>query len=166
MIGVASVASCYPRNCEPSTAAWGQTPGEGSLIDETRWQSTPIDTKWLQFPGNRLWILDIKAFGDRVPHTVNVWVSAQEDPVHEGSFAAAAGNLAEIGVQPGRILVKNGTCADYFVRVVAEVTPAADAGDGGDAGDGSTDADASATASDGGDAGDAGADASDAEAGP
>jgi len=147
----ASMSGCYGRNCEGDVQDWGNNPGEGSLVDENTWQSTPIDGKWLHYPMQRAWIFAARDLGDRTPYEISVMVSAQEDPVHEGSAAPAAGNLAEIsGIVGGQFVVKNGTCAEYFVRVVARAsprpgpapTPGEDAGGGGDAAGGDAGGDA------------------------
>jgi hypothetical protein len=69
----------------------------------------------------------------------------------------AGGNLSELsGVGPNRFVLRNGTCAEYFVRVVVEVPPkptqiapgspgevdaSAEAGDAGDDASISVDAD-------------------------
>lgn len=128
MIAVTAASGCYGRACEGDVQVYGRNPGEGRLYSADRWESTPIDTVWLDFPKQRAWIFDVQELGGRIPAQITTYVSAQADPNHElgGNFTIAAGNLAEVsGVVPNQFVVHNGTCADYFVRVVVEVPPAA-----------------------------------------
>jgi hypothetical protein len=144
------MSGCYGRNCEGETTFFGRKVGEGRLVAPDTWETSPTNSKWLPFPQQRVWVFETTDLGSRVPYDIDVFVSAAEDPVAENSnFVQAGGNLAEIsGVGEGRFVVKNGTCADYFVRVVARAAPqappappvstadaSADAGDAGDGGD-------------------------------
>ncbi len=61
-----------------------------------------------------------------MPHDITPYISAQENPNTDpgGNFVPGAGNLTEIfGIGNGQFIVKNGTCADYFIRVTAEAPP-------------------------------------------
>lgn len=119
-------SGCYGHNCDGTGADFGQRPGEGQLIDENTWQSGPIDGPWLPFPKRQTYFFNLNALGaDRVPTLILPYVSAQSDPLREaGNLAVAAGNLAEIsGVDKGRVTVHNGTCADYFLRLVVMAPP-------------------------------------------
>jgi hypothetical protein len=128
MVAVASASGCYGRNCDGSVLVYGRDPGEGRLLSADLWESTPIDGVWLDFPKQRAWIFDLHDLGDRVPQVIVPYVSAQADPNHEpgGNFTIAAGNLAEIsGVQNDQVIIHNGTCADYFLRLTVEAAPRA-----------------------------------------
>ncbi len=141
MGAVALVPGCYGRNCEGETAAYGRVPGEGRMVAPDAWESNPIDGKWLPFPRQRSWVFEMRDLGQRTPYLPEVFISGNENPSAEnGNFTLAGGNLAEVSsVGPGRMTVKNDTCADYFVRVVAHAPPnppvvTPPIGDAGDAG--------------------------------
>lgn len=125
MIAVASASGCYGRNCEGEVAYYGRVPGEGRMASPDEWESMAFDAKWLPFPRQRVWVFEMKDLGLRTPFKIDVYLSAQENPVAEnGNLTPGGGNLTEIsGVGPGRMTVKNGTCADYYLRVVAEASP-------------------------------------------
>lgn len=169
---VAIVPGCYGRVCEGSTATFGRGPNEGRMIDEDTWESAPMDGKWLFYPGARLWVFDVPALGERKPIHIFPYISPIEEPNVFGpdkpvnNFTLAGGNLAELsGVNVNRFAVRNGSCADYFLRVVVELEPrppqppnAADPDSG---------ASVAPDVDGGADASDAGSDAdTDAEAGP
>ena len=128
MVAVASASGCYGHNCDGSLLVYGREPGEGRLLSADLWESNPIDGVWLDFPRQRVWVFDLHDLGDRIPQVIVPYVSAQADPNHEagGNFTVAAGNLAEIsGVQNNQVVIHNGTCADYFLRVTVEAAPRA-----------------------------------------
>lgn len=126
MIAVVSASGCYGRNCEGSVDYFGRNPGEGRMASPDEWESMAFDAKWLPFPRQRVWVFEMKDLGLRTPFKVDVYLSAQENPVGEnGNLTPGGGNLTEIsGIGPGKMTVKNGTCADYYLRVVAEASPA------------------------------------------
>jgi hypothetical protein len=126
MAAVSFVAGCYGHNCDGDVQVFGRNPGEGRLLSADMWESGPIDGNWIPFPRQRAWVFEIHDFGDRLPAEITPYVSAQANPSHEvgGNFTQAGGNLAEIsGIDKGRVVVRNGTCADYFVRVVVQSPP-------------------------------------------
>jgi len=126
MISVGFASGCYGHNCDGNVLVFGHNPGEGRLLSPDVWESNPIDGVWLDFPRQRAWIFDLHDLGDRVPQIITPYVSAQADPQHEpgGNFTVAAGNIAELsGVQNDQVVVHNGTCADYFLRVTVEAAP-------------------------------------------
>jgi hypothetical protein len=127
VVGATSFAAgCYGHNCDPSVETFGQNTSEGRLLSPDLWESGPVDGVWLDFPRQRAWVFDLTALGnDRIPQLVVPYVSAQVDPIHEGgNFTIAAGNLAEqSSVANGQLVIKNGTCADYYLRVVVQAAP-------------------------------------------
>ena len=125
MIAVAAASGCYGRNCEGEVTYFGRNLGEGRMANADEWESMPYDSKWLPFPRQRVWGLVMKDMGLRTPFKIDVSLSAQENPIAEnGNFVPGGGNLTEIsGVGPGTMTVKNGTCADYYLRVTAEARP-------------------------------------------
>lgn len=152
---VAIVPGCYGRNCDGSAVTFGDKPGEGRMLDENTWESAPIDGKWLFYPGARIYFFNVPALGDRKPYDIRAYLSPVEDPnvFHTdrppSNFTLGGGNLAELsGVDTNRFVVRNGTCAEYWMRVVVDLQPRPPApvstvdasDDGGDVFDASTDA--------------------------
>ena len=127
MVGVGSASGCYGHNCDGDVKVFGHELGEGHLASADLWESSPVDGVWLPFPKQRLWIFDLHDLGDRTPFNVTPYVSAQENPNLEGgNFTIAAGNLAEIsGVVNDQVVIHNGTCADYFLRLTVQAAPRA-----------------------------------------
>ncbi len=125
VLSIATASGCYGRTCEASVKTWGLNPGEGRLIDPDTWQSSALDEPWLDFPGQRTWIFDMRDLGGRMPQTFFPYISASASPgATGGNFTLGGGNLAEIsGASPGRVAVRNGVCADYFLRLVVEAAP-------------------------------------------
>ncbi len=155
--------ACLTRACDPSQELYGLKEGEGRLLDEDTWESSPLDGKWLPYPHQRTWVLFYGAYmKGRTPSSVEVFLSADERPNQAGSnFTQGGGDVVKMyNVTSDSMGLVNGTCADYFVRVVVKAPrfPA-------EAGAGAIDAGAAASPADGGaDASldDARADASDA----
>jgi hypothetical protein len=120
---IATASGCYGRTCEPSLRTWGLEPGEGRMLDPDTWESNALDGPWLDFPGQRTWVFEMRDLGGRAPEkNILAYISAAE--LGGSSFAVASGNLAElIAAGPGRLVVRNGVCADYFLRLVVEAAP-------------------------------------------
>lgn len=140
-------SSCYGRNCEGSPRQYGIDAGDGRMIDENTWESSPFDGEWIPFPRQTVFTFTIP-FGGRVPYDAKGFVSGQQRP-NTGNLTTGAGNLLEFtGIGPNQVVAINDTCSDYYLRVLAWAPPFGTA----DAMDASTDS---------GDAGlaDAGADA-------
>jgi hypothetical protein len=128
MVAVGFASGCYGHNCDGTVLVYGHEPGEGRLLTPDLWESSPVDGVWLDFPKQRAWIFDLHDLGDRLPEVITPYVSAQADPNHEpgGNFTIAAGNLAEISaVQNDQVVIHNGTCADYFLRLTVQAAPRA-----------------------------------------
>lgn len=139
---------------------------QGFFTDADTWESSPLYGEWMEFPGQRN--LGLRPdFGGRVPDWYVAYISVARSPqslepdATRQGFSVAAGNAAIFNwVGPNSIDVFNGTCANYYIRVVVHAPPFPtappvdeDAGDGGD----DAGADAAGDAGDGGD--DAGVDA-------
>lgn len=157
--------ACLTRACDPSQEIFGLKEGEGRLLDEDTWESSPLDGKWLPYPHQRTWVLFYGGYmKGRTPTSVQVFLSADERPNQAGSnFTQGGGDVVKMyNVTSDSMGLVNGTCADYFVRVVVKAPrfpPPADAGADGpvEAGLDASGDDAGAEASPG-DASDAGAD--------
>lgn len=119
---------CYGHNCDGGQTFFGANPGEGRLLDADTWETTPVNGPWLPFPKQQTYFFDLRDLGtDRTPDLVVPYISAQANPLAEGgNYTIGAGNLAEIsGADLGRVAVHNGTCADYYIRVVVQASPRA-----------------------------------------
>ena len=128
MISVSFASGCYGHNCDGNALVFGHNPGEGRMLSADLWESNPVDGIWLDFPRQRAWIFDLHELGDRIPQVITPYVSAQTDPLHEpgGNFTIGAGNIAQISaVTTNQVVVQNGTCADYFLRVTVQAAPRA-----------------------------------------
>jgi hypothetical protein len=155
--GMLALTACYGENCNGSSGGYGNKPGEGRMIDENTWESSPMDGKWLHFSSGHIWFFEVPELGERTPFRVETYLSPVEDPnvFHPerapSNFTMGGGNLAELsGVGPNRFIVRNGTCAEYFVRVVVEVPPRPDSIAPGTVGGVDASVDAGADASDAG----------------
>lgn len=165
---VATTPACLTRACDPSQGLFGLKEGEGRLLDEDTWESSPLDGKWLPYPHQRTWVLFYGGYmKGRTPTSVEVFLSADEHPNQAGSnFTQGGGDVVKMyNVTSDSMGLVNGTCADYFVRVVVHAprlpAPGADAAVDGaaEAGvDASDDGGAEAGDVDGAGAGDAGVD--------
>jgi hypothetical protein len=125
---------CYGRNCEPGFEVFGVDAGQGTMIDENTWESSPIDGEWLWYPRQRTYSFEVPALGGRTPVDITPSVSATLRPNKDigGNSVLAAGNIAlRFGVGPNRFAYKNDTCSDYYLRVVVDLPPFPPAGDSG-----------------------------------
>lgn len=133
MAGIVLVPGCFTANCEGSSESWGRRENEGRLVDENTWESTPVDAEWLYFPHQRFWDFDLRLLGEREPSVIIPYVSANPRPiVTNDPFVVGAGNIVEItAATKGRVVLKNGTCADYYLRLVVQSSPRPGVLDGG-----------------------------------
>lgn len=151
---MATAPACFPQGACDATWSIYCTPQDtacrGRLIDDTHWESSALDGKWVSFPKNGTIRIDPrdgtgrKAKGAFV--RTQAWISACEVPSTPGcNFAFAAGNNAEWHWFDGdrNLDIRNNTCEDFFVRVVIDTDgiEASDASsqDGTIAGDATTD---------------------------
>ncbi|MBX3229242.1 MAG: hypothetical protein KIT84_18525 [Labilithrix sp.] len=134
--GIFAAPSCYPRTCEGQIEFFGVDAGQGSMVSDTMWESTPMVGPWLPFERQSGYVFDIRALGGRTPADVSVFLSAAPEPnvpgPNAGNQTTGAGNIALVqNVGPNRVDVYNDTCSDYYVRVVVHVPPFPPAPDGG-----------------------------------
>jgi hypothetical protein len=142
---IAFSSACYTHNCDADVKEYGVDAGEGRMLDENTWESNAVDGPWLPFPRQRFYSFDLHQMGNRIPAIVLPYVSAQSNPKAEGgNFTLGSGNLTEISAADvSHVTIHNGTCADYYLRLVVEAEPLppapqqdADIIDSGDAGEG------------------------------
>jgi hypothetical protein len=134
--------ACLTDACKGEYSVWGNL-GQGNLIERDVWQSTPIDGEWVPFP--HAGRVDFVHPLGRQPYEILVWISAEKRPLPSANFTLGGGDVASVyRADLGVVGVQNGTCADYYVRVVLRAAPSplpdvSDAGadvglDGGDGG--------------------------------
>ncbi len=134
---LAGVAGCFDHQCEGDAAGpYGEAFGEGHYVTADTWESSPIDARWMDFPPGRTWSFHLPAWdkaGRRVTFTTT-YVSSADTPNAPhccgefDNFTEAAGNLAELSnVGAGRFQIKNATCTQLYLRVVARAAAPLDA---------------------------------------
>jgi hypothetical protein len=118
-------AGCYPHNCDGDLVHYGRGPNEGHLVDANTWESTAVEAEWLPFPHGRIYDVDLAALGDRIPSLVIPYISANQNPIAIGdNFTIGSGNLTQIsGTTNAHVAVANGTCGDYYLRLVVIAPP-------------------------------------------
>lgn len=169
IVGGAAIASpgCYGRNCEGNLETFGTNPGQGRMIDENTWESSPQEGEWLPYPKQRFYSINIPGLNGRTPQIVLPYLSAAPNPRKTGSnFTLGSGNLTLIvNVGPNHVDIINDSCSDYYLRlvVVASPFPSGDASIPVEQSDAANNGDAGAISGDASGAADTGADS---EAGP
>ena len=136
LLGLLSVPSCDcgREGGDPVVYAGGDTTGP-------RYVSSELYGTWLHFPAGRRYQLLHEL--PEPPSDVLVYLAFREDALREddaGNISPSSGNAALVeAVEDDYIQVRNDTCSEYWVRVVAEVAPSSseeDEGGGGSAGGG------------------------------
>jgi len=129
MVGCLKVAGCDCGREDGEAIVY-----EGGISSDTRYESSELYGTWLHFPAGRRYQL-LHSLPE-APTDVSVYLAFREDPLLEdkpGNITPASGNAALIeAVTADTIQVRNDTCSDFHVRVVADVAPAADTADAGD----------------------------------
>jgi len=129
LVGAWLLTGC-PCGREDSTIAYDGGTAEAGTYQSSTWQGP-----WLHFPGGRRYLL-AHHLGE-APASVSVYLSFKESPGpggnaddQPGNASQAAGNETVIEqVDAQHIQVRNDTCSDFFLRVVARAgTTAVDAG--------------------------------------
>jgi len=117
-VGAVALAGC--GSCDTT----GQTPisyRDGTTNDSrTHYESSRIDAEYLHFPAGRVYDLehDLRA----APFSVTAYLSFAPNP-SDGGFAESAGNQAIFNADDSVVRVRNDTCAEFYLRVVAEADP-------------------------------------------
>ncbi|MEO8878746.1 MAG: hypothetical protein ABI461_24360 [Polyangiaceae bacterium] len=121
---------CQGRECESDGYKdYGYGPGEGHLVDQNTWETTPNISKtqpWLAFGPYHIWGLHPVGLEGRDILSVQAYYSADPNPNDPGAnFTTGAGNGAEIAASGDSrtIFVTNGTCAPTYLRVVVTADP-------------------------------------------
>jgi hypothetical protein len=128
LLGALLLTGC-PCGREDSTIAY-----QGGTAAAGTYQSSSWEGPWLHFPGGRRYLLAHRL--GQVPASVTAYLSFKEYPGPEGNpdgepgnASQATGNMALIEqVDAENIVVRNDSCSDFYLRVVAQASAAADAG--------------------------------------
>ncbi len=127
-----SLPGCFGQHndCLGDAADFGKNPGEGVVVGPDHWESSPFTGPWLPFPQKRIWNMDVTStLGAREFFQITPYISANSDPqAINDNFTIGSGNLAQISnATEGHFAIQNGTCADYFIRVIVDMIPPAGA---------------------------------------
>lgn len=147
-----SSEGCLTDACQESFLDFGKVPGQGNVLDENTWESVPVDGEWQPFP-HQARVVYFHPLA-RVPYEVLIWISADKNPLATSNYTLAGGDVAKVyQTRADTVSITNGTCADYYVRVVLRAAPrqpAVDAATDGslEAGDGDAGASSDAVAAD------------------
>ena len=94
------------------------TPYNGGSVVEGVYMTSPWDSDLLPFPGGAYY--EIHHQLGATPQLVQIYLSFGEDGLADGSIAQAAGNQAEIkAIDDEKIVILNGSCAEYYLLLVA-----------------------------------------------
>jgi hypothetical protein len=131
-VAVTPTAGCTTHQCDPSTVAL-PAPGQCPLGTITRyqdgeilWQSSPSEGPWLDFRGQRTYVLTYpQPFAS--PPMITCYVSADVNNPPSGSVECG-GLLAQFSTDAGSdltsVTVTNLSCAEYGLQVFARGVPA------------------------------------------
>ena len=120
--GCLSGAACDTTdNGNPEEAYGGGSTANGV------YQSSPWNQGYLDFPGGHRYAF-VHGLG-QAPASVDVYLAFQPDP---DRAAPCAGNSCLISADDTLVHVKNDTCSEFWVRVVATAAPPSALSDGGD----------------------------------
>ncbi len=117
------VSRCERKGQPAQTYSDGTVSADGTLYESTAWNGTFLD-----FPPGRTYNFE-HGLGE-VPTSYNVYLAFHPEPLPDGEKGAgvseSAGNQAVVEIINDEIIqVRNDTCADFFVRVVAQTGGAA-----------------------------------------
>ena len=139
---------CFDHQCDGDVVGpYGDQFGEGQLIDDVTWQSTPIAGPWMNFAAGRRWKFHVAEWERERRKVVStaayVSVASSPNTTYPGgghdNFTYATGNLAEgdhLGA--GTFEMINATCTQLYLRVVAHAGPPGSAGVDSGTGDAQT----------------------------
>lgn len=127
-LGALAVVGC--GSCDTS----GQDPitYRDGLTNESRtyYETSPIDGEYLHFPAGRVYELEHNLRA--LPFAIDAYLAFSPNPNSSNGgdgFAPSAGNQTILNADERFIFVRNDTCAEFYLRVVAFADP--DAAPGG-----------------------------------
>jgi len=113
-LGIGPATCSRPETDEPR-------PYKGGFIDGDTYMSADWSEELLHFPGGAYYDI-FHELGER-PNGVQFYLSFNDDGVTDGdSLTQAAGNQVELRfIDEEKLTVLNGTCAEYYLLVIAWV---------------------------------------------
>lgn len=126
---VAALLGNFALGCSPpcETSASEPVSYDGGTRANGVYETSPIDGQYLHFPGGRRYAL--RHGLETQPQVVNTYVAFEEYPLKENNISEAAGNQAVIEIVDSEVVqVRNDTCDDLYMRLVATGSSPADAG--------------------------------------
>ncbi len=145
-LGATAIPACFGRDCDGDVISWGNNDGEGHLVDENTWESTPTDFDWIQYSHERVIVFNYgrllgaelttledggTACQRRVPDWTIAYVSAAQrpnsrDPNSYEDYTIASGNIGKYRIRAGGTLdLYNNTCSNFYARLVVHAPPVA-----------------------------------------
>lgn len=113
------ITSVGPKSCDRSEKANPVVTYSDGTVDGGIYMSSPWDSNLLFFPGGMQIRLEHKL--GAWPRSIHTYLGFSENGVKGGPLSEGTGNSAEIvSVDEQAILVKNDTCADFWLLVTAE----------------------------------------------
>ena len=126
-----SACDCGRESGDPVYYAGGTTVG-------SRYESSELYGTWLHYPAGRRYRLAHSL--PQPPDEILIYLGFKEHPLRPdagGNISPSAGNVALIeAVEDDTIQIRNDTCSEYYVRVVAVAHPDSSDANGGAGGSG------------------------------
>lgn len=117
-LGCDQVANIGPDICDRSESGNPPVVYKGGTVENGIYMSSAWDKDLLYFPGGMRYSIEHK-LGD-VPRFWQFYLSFDHDGTSTGVVSPAAGNQAELrGINDTMLEVVNGSCAEYWLLVVA-----------------------------------------------
>ncbi len=137
VFAASALVSCFPQGACSSNPGFvdycgpGDTTCQGKILDATHWQSGPIEGTWLDFSREKLIQMHFRdaqtgatLSGNLADVAISINVSSSLAAPPNQAVPCAGNNCEYLPATDGSgVLVKNDTCTDYFVYVVATVYP-------------------------------------------
>jgi hypothetical protein len=124
-------------DCTSSTPGDASIPGYNTNVvvsgDLLIWDTSPVNGPWLDYPGNRTYIINFPpGLAGNTVLNYSAWIAADnpQDGAPHTSFVTGPGYVAQFqNTTPYQLTVLNGSCAGYSLRIEVQAQLAADAGD-------------------------------------
>lgn len=130
-LALGSLLLVAPGGCKTQCGATDETPvlyADGLVTPTASGQiymTTPYDGTWLHFPSQRRFIL--RHHLGTSSYSVDIYLSFHSRPLEKGGLSEPAGNEAIIErLDEHEIVVRNDTCAEFYLLVRLETTDGVD----------------------------------------
>ena len=122
-LGLSGLSTACSPPCDTADSDKTVTYSKGTVDpSETVYESSPWNGPYLHFPAGRRFSLEHHL--KKTPSLVNTYLAFDERPLPGGNTSESAGNQAVIErVDDQVIVVRNDTCAEFWLRVVAIASP-------------------------------------------